>query len=145
MTQRQRVLGLLERKGTKGVGTGEFLAVYLPSYPKRIWELRGEGYEISSERLRAGSWRYRLLAKPGVERRGGVSRQSPSGAGSGSSSSLSVEDSRHEGFWVCCKCGKLREHLGKGFADAEEPCPGSSLSAVEQELFDRTIPEIAEI
>ncbi len=66
MTQRQRVLDLLERKGVEGVGTGTFLAEYLPSYPKRIFELRREGYEISSERLRASSWRYTLLAKPGA-------------------------------------------------------------------------------
>ncbi len=92
MTQRQRVLALLERKGSMGVGTGTFLAEYLPSYPKRIFELRREGYEISSERLRASSWRYTLLAKPDVERRGGV-KAIPSGdVCPGSSPSLSVEE-----------------------------------------------------
>ncbi len=92
MTQRQRVLAFLEFNGEHGVTTSEFLESFLPSFPKRIFEMRREGYEISSERLRAGSWRYTLLAKPDVERRGGVSRQSPSGAGSGSSPSLSVEE-----------------------------------------------------
>ncbi len=92
MTQRQRVLALLERNPWRGVVTAEFLAEYLPSYPKRIWELRGEGYEISSERLRSGSWKYTLLAKPDVERRGGASVL-PSGDGRpGSSSSLSIEE-----------------------------------------------------
>ncbi len=92
MTQRQRVLAFLEAEGAKGVASGEFLAQYLPSYPKRIWELRGEGYEISSERLRAGSWRYTLLAKPDVERRGGV-KAIPSGdVCPGSSPSLSTEE-----------------------------------------------------
>ncbi len=91
MTQRQRVLALLERNPWRGVVTAEFLAEYLPSYPKRIFELRREGYEISSERLRSGSWKYTLLAKPDVERRGGVN-QSPPGLRPGSSPSLSVEE-----------------------------------------------------
>lgn len=93
MTQRQRVLALLERNGSRGVTTAMFLSLYLPSFPKRIWELRGEGYEISSERVRAGAWRYELLAKPGVERRGGGLIGPPSGGRLPvSSPSLSVEE-----------------------------------------------------
>ncbi len=147
MTQRQRVLALLVLNDEDGVTTGEFLSHFLPSFPKRIWELRGEGYEISSERLREGSWRYVLLARPDVERRGGGLIGLPSGGRlPASSPSLSVEEEegRHKGFWVCCKCGKLREHLGNGYADADEPCPGTGLSVEEEAFFDRTIPEIAE-
>lgn len=49
MTQRARVLRMLQEAGPKGVRSDAFYAAYLPRAGARIHELRSEGYEITSE------------------------------------------------------------------------------------------------
>lgn len=64
MTQRDVVLDLLYladvASDLDGVTTGDFLENNIPRFSARIEELRRAGYKISSERLREGSWIYRL-------------------------------------------------------------------------------------
>lgn len=62
MSQRDRVLEMLERAGAYGVTTAEFLREYLYEFRSRITELRQRGHKVSCERLTAANYRYRLEA-----------------------------------------------------------------------------------
>lgn len=63
MTRRSLCLSLLEDAGPQGVTTGEFLQAGVGSrYGARLLELRKQGYVITSERIRDGSWRYVLVS-----------------------------------------------------------------------------------
>jgi len=50
VTQKQTVLAMLKAAGPKGVRSDEFYKAYLPRAAGRIYELRDEGNNISSER-----------------------------------------------------------------------------------------------
>lgn len=66
MTRRAIALQLLQDAGGAGVTTGDLMRAGVGSrYGARLKELRDEGYEIHSERLRGGSWRYILTSEPG--------------------------------------------------------------------------------
>ncbi len=67
MTRRALLGHLLEQAGERGLTTAELLQAGIGSrYSARIWELREAGWVIEAHRIRDGSWRYTLLAKPGV-------------------------------------------------------------------------------
>ena len=50
MTQRQRVLKMLQDAGPKGVSSKTFIESYLPRAAARIQELKDEGVPITTER-----------------------------------------------------------------------------------------------
>lgn len=60
MTQRDRVLSMLQAAGDEGVTNHAFLAERLPRFSARIMELRTEGFAIATERLTEGCWLYTL-------------------------------------------------------------------------------------
>lgn len=65
MTQRQKVLRMLQNAGPKGIRSDEFFKAYMPRAAARIQELRDEGHDIQSER--EGKYvRYVLLAGVGA-------------------------------------------------------------------------------
>ena len=71
MTQRDRVLKMLEDAGHAGVTNADFLRACLPRFSARLLELRASGYQISTDRVREGSWRYQLVGatpKPSTSR-----------------------------------------------------------------------------
>ena len=69
MTRRQLVLHLLREAGPRGVTTAELLQAGCGSrYGGRLFELREQGHVIEGERLREGSWRYRLVHDPELGR-----------------------------------------------------------------------------
>jgi hypothetical protein len=49
MTQRECVYSMLKTAGSKGVRSDEFFKAYMPRAGARIYELRAEGHEITSE------------------------------------------------------------------------------------------------
>jgi hypothetical protein len=62
MTQRERVLQMLDDAGEKGVTTAEFLQEYLYEFRSRVTELRQRGYNIPKpERVSESCYRYRLI------------------------------------------------------------------------------------
>jgi hypothetical protein len=62
MTQRERVLQMLDDAGEKGVTTAEFLQEYLYKFHARITDLRQDGYNIpKAERITESCFRYRLV------------------------------------------------------------------------------------
>jgi len=64
MTNKQTMLAALRAGGSAGVTTAELMRVGCGSrYGARLLELRAEGFEISSERVRDGSWRYTLIGE----------------------------------------------------------------------------------
>lgn len=83
MTQRERILSMLKQAGREGVRSDAFYAAFLPRAGARIWELRQEGYEITSEREKQFV-RYRLKVSAGVGR-GNVSGLTPGSLASGHS------------------------------------------------------------
>lgn len=70
MTQRERILSMLEEAGTRGVHSFTLVAEHMPRGAAVICQLRKEGYEISSvsEPLNgnARGVRYRLNGSTGV-------------------------------------------------------------------------------
>lgn len=50
MTQRERILRMLEEAGPKGVRSDECIKDFMPRAAARVQELKDEGYAISSER-----------------------------------------------------------------------------------------------
>jgi hypothetical protein len=64
LSQRERVRRMLVDAGDAGVVTSQFLGVHIPRFGARVLELRQEGYEISTERVRAGEARYTLVREP---------------------------------------------------------------------------------
>jgi hypothetical protein len=68
VTRRDLALSLLRDAGARGVTTHELLDSGVGSrYSARIRELRQEGHQITSERIREGSWRYTLESDVGRE------------------------------------------------------------------------------
>ena len=62
MSQPDRVLAML-RAGPKT--TGDFCETDLVrEYPRAIWTLRRRGYVITTERVRAGCWKFTLVSEP---------------------------------------------------------------------------------
>ncbi len=61
MSQRQQVLTMLKAAAFLGVTTDQFLGAYIPRFSARIEELRAEGFQITTERLRASKYRYTLV------------------------------------------------------------------------------------
>lgn len=59
MTQRQTILRMLKEAGAEGLRSDALYRAFIPRFAARIWELRQEGYEISSEHERQFV-RYRL-------------------------------------------------------------------------------------
>lgn len=49
MTQRQTILRMLKDAGSEGVRSDTFYRAFIPRFAARVWELRQEGYEITSE------------------------------------------------------------------------------------------------
>lgn len=64
-TQKDRVLAMLRTHGKYGIRSDRFLEVGIPRAAARIWELRGEGHEISGEREKQFI-RYYLANSAGV-------------------------------------------------------------------------------
>jgi hypothetical protein len=65
MTRREQLARLLREAGDRGVTTGELLQAGVGSrYGARIAELREQGWQIESARLRDGAWRYTLISRP---------------------------------------------------------------------------------
>ena len=60
MTQRDRVLQMLQEAGERGVTTADFLQAYISRFSARINELRNLGYEIDTERLSRSSCLFKL-------------------------------------------------------------------------------------
>lgn len=83
MTQRARVLKMLQEAGTKGVRSDEFIAAYMPRAAARVKELRDEGYEITSEQERQFV-RYKLSAGSGAGEHGVGTSSASVDSGSGS-------------------------------------------------------------
>ena len=50
MTQRQRILRMLEEAGPRGIRSDECIKDYMPRAAARVQELKDQGYPISSER-----------------------------------------------------------------------------------------------
>lgn len=61
MTQRKRVLNMLEEAGERGVTSNAFFAACLPRFSARIHELRNAGHTIVKEPVEDGHWLYRLV------------------------------------------------------------------------------------
>lgn len=87
MSQRDRVLTMLQRGPCT---TGDFLRAYVPRFSARIQELRAEGFEIETGRVRDGEYRYRLVDEPDADLGGeaddthNVTRTNPSPTGAAS-------------------------------------------------------------
>lgn len=65
MTKRDLARQLLERAGAGGVTTSQFLRAGVGSrFGARLQELRDQGFDISSERVRDGEHRYILRGRP---------------------------------------------------------------------------------
>ena len=62
MTQRERILTAL-RANPAGV-TSTFLDQHMPRYSARILELRSEGWQITTRRVRNGLWLFTLVSEP---------------------------------------------------------------------------------
>lgn len=76
MTQRTRVLTMLQTAGDRGVTSNEFYAAHLPRFGGRLFELRERGYVIETARITDSLWRYTLTHEPAV-----VSAPPPSAPG----------------------------------------------------------------
>lgn len=59
-TQTNRILLALNRAGKEGMTTNQFLQMYISRFSARILELRKQGYNIKSEPIRKGQYRYIL-------------------------------------------------------------------------------------
>jgi hypothetical protein len=64
MTQRERVLHMLQTAGDRGVTTADFLEAHIPRFSARIGELRKAGHQIDTRRLREGSFLFKLDGQP---------------------------------------------------------------------------------
>ncbi len=62
--QWQKILELLRRNGKAGVLTSDFLRMPVARYSSRLKELRNQGYEISTERITEGCFKYVLVSEP---------------------------------------------------------------------------------
>ena len=62
--QRQKIIELLRRNGKAGLLTGDFLAMPCVRYSSRLRELRQQGYDISTERITEGCFKYVLMSEP---------------------------------------------------------------------------------
>jgi hypothetical protein len=60
VTQQERVLHMLRTAGARGVTNAQFATAYLPRFSARIKELRERGFDITTERLGEGRFRYVL-------------------------------------------------------------------------------------
>lgn len=60
MSQRERVLEMLEAAGPEGVTTAEFIQAFVSRFSARVEELRKAGHSISTQRISKGSFRYTL-------------------------------------------------------------------------------------
>jgi hypothetical protein len=60
VTQQDRVLHMLRTAGARGVTNAQFATAYLPRFSARIKELRERGFDITTERLGEGRFRYVL-------------------------------------------------------------------------------------
>lgn len=87
MTQRERVLRMLEEAGPSGVRSDTFIANYMPRAAARVQELKGQGFPISSER--EGKYvRWTLNVGVGAE---GLVSSSREARGLGDTSPLSTD------------------------------------------------------
>ena len=71
MTPRQRqLLEALERAGRRGLTTAEIMQpdVGGERFSARLAELRAAGYKIDGKYERQGSWRYKLVASPPLDK-----------------------------------------------------------------------------
>jgi hypothetical protein len=68
VSQRSKVLRLLQQAGDRGVTNAVFLDWRIPRFGGRIFELREEGYEILTEAEGHSRVRYVLVSEPDVER-----------------------------------------------------------------------------
>jgi hypothetical protein len=66
MSQRMRVLTMLQTADNRGVTSSEFYAAHLPRFGARLLELRERGYVIETQRESDSVWRYTLLNEPAV-------------------------------------------------------------------------------
>jgi hypothetical protein len=62
--QRQKFLELLRQNGKAGVLTSDSLRIPIARYSSRIRECRQMGYEISTERITEGCFKYVLIREP---------------------------------------------------------------------------------
>jgi hypothetical protein len=60
VSQREKVLTMLEQAGTDGVTNGQFVNVSILRYSARIKELRDAGHRIEKHRVTDGTFRYTL-------------------------------------------------------------------------------------
>jgi hypothetical protein len=74
MTQRERVLHMLQTAGERGVTTADFLQAHIPRFSARIGELRKDGHVIETKRLREGSFLFKLDGQPSSSSVGAGSR-----------------------------------------------------------------------
>lgn len=61
MSQRERVLEILEDAGDRGVTSNQFFAAHLPRFSARVHELRNAGHVITKEPVEQGHFLYRLV------------------------------------------------------------------------------------
>jgi hypothetical protein len=78
VTQQDRVLHMLRTAGARGVTNAQFATAYLPRFSARIKELRERGFDITTERLGEGRFRYVLH----TTERAGVSHHARDGGAS---------------------------------------------------------------
>lgn len=69
----RRVLRALQAAGGRGMTTHDLCQPHVGGvrFSARLYEIRAEGYQIKSQRERAGSTRYVLIDPPELERFGG--------------------------------------------------------------------------
>jgi len=106
MTQRERVLHMLEQAGERGVTTADFLQAYTPRFSARIKELRDAGHVIETERISSSSSRYTLQP---------VSQACPAEGARGEpgeSSALPTRESRGDGS----SCGQAKKSQNQAAA-----------------------------
>jgi hypothetical protein len=60
MSQKERILTMLEEAGSQGVTGNQFYAAYLPRFAARIKELRDQGYDITTRRIDGNHFVYTL-------------------------------------------------------------------------------------
>lgn len=63
MTQKQRVLAMLDEAGPEGVTSNQFYSALLPRFSARIHELKSEGHSIVKEPVEQGHFRYILVGR----------------------------------------------------------------------------------
>ena len=64
MTKKEQVLSMLEAAGERGVTNRQFTEAGIYRYSARIKELRDEGTNVDTIRIRGGYFKFRLASPP---------------------------------------------------------------------------------